>query len=124
MVSTLDKKVTILQEIICNCFQYTNKKASLPVLGPSRANLFVYTFLYTRDALCVNKSSVDTIFTNFYNCPPKLISNYSAQGGRGISGSCLGSFDFIRDLCQILDKDLNLKLKNGTRKHNQQENIF
>ena len=56
MVSTLDKKVTILQEIICNFFHYTNKKASLPVLGPSRANLFAYTFLYTRDALCVNKS--------------------------------------------------------------------
>lgn len=68
--------------------------------------------------------NLDTIFTNFYNCSPKLISNYSAQSGRGISGSCLGSFDFIRDLCQILDEDLNLKVKNGTRKHNQQENIL
>lgn len=45
----------MLQQMICNCSLYTNKKASLPVLGPLRANLFAYTF-YTRYVSCVNKS--------------------------------------------------------------------
>ena len=62
---------------------------------------------------------LDTIFTTFYNCHPELISGSSAHGGCGIGGSCLRSFDFIRYLGQILNEDLDLKVKNGTRKPNQ-----
>ena len=62
--------------------------------------------------------NLNKIFTTFYNCPFKLFSGYSAHGRRGIGGSGLGSFDFIRYLCQILNEHLNLKVKNVKRKHN------